>query len=71
MNNSKKIKQYIRNNELDLEKIINDYSSYVGTIIDNMSKCAIANEDKEEILNDSADGMPCHGNDSNDSVGSR
>lgn len=52
MNNSKKIKQYIRNNELDLEKIINDYSSYVGTIIDNMSKCAIANEDKEEICSD-------------------
>lgn len=50
MNDSKKIKHYIYNNELDLEKIINDYSAYVGTIIDNISKKTISNEDKEEIF---------------------
>ena len=49
---NRKIKEYIFNNELDLEKIINDYSSYIGTIIDNMSKRTISNEDKEEIASD-------------------
>ena len=52
MNDSSKIKHYICNNELDLEKIINDFSAYVGTIIDNMSKYTISNEDKEEICSD-------------------
>lgn len=52
MNESNKIKHYIVNNELDLEKIINDFSAYVGAIIDNMSKYTISNEDKEEICSD-------------------
>lgn len=52
MKDSNKIKHYIVNNELDLEKIINDYSAYVGTIIDNISKSTIPNEDKEEICSD-------------------
>ena len=52
MNDSNKIKHYICNNELDLERIINDFSTYVGTIIDNMSKYTISNEDKEEICSD-------------------
>ena len=52
MNDSSKIKHYIYNNKLDLEKIIIDYSAYVGTIIDNMAKYAISNEDKEEICSD-------------------
>ena len=52
MNDSSKIKYYICNNELDLEKIINDYSAYVGTIIDNMARCIISDEDKEEICSD-------------------
>ena len=52
MNDSSKIKHYICNNELDLEKIINDYSAYVGTIIDNMSRYTISNEDKEEICSE-------------------
>ena len=52
MNDNSKIKHYISNNELDLEKIINDYSAYIGTIIDNMSKHIISDEDKEEICSD-------------------
>ena len=52
MNGSKKIKEYIKNNELDLEIIINEYSSYIGTIIDNMTKSILSNEDKEEICSD-------------------
>lgn len=52
MNGSKKIKEYIKNNELDLEIIINEYSSYIGTIIDNLTKSILSNEDKEEICSD-------------------
>lgn len=52
MNDSSKIKHYICNNELDLEKIINDYSAYIETIIDNMSRYTISNEDKEEICSE-------------------
>ena len=52
MNDNSKIKNYISNNELDLERIINDYSAYVGTIIDNISKHTISVQDKEEICSD-------------------
>ena len=49
MNSCKEIKYYIKNNELDLEKIINEYSSYTATIIDNMARNSLNDEDKEEI----------------------
>ena len=52
MNSYKKIKHYIKNNELDLEKIINEYSSYTATIIDNMAKNNLNDEDKEEIVSE-------------------
>ena len=52
MNDCKEIKHYIKNNELDLEKIINEYSSYTATIINNMAKNSLNNEDKEEIVSE-------------------
>ena len=52
MNNCKEIKHYIKNNELDLEKIINVYSSYTATIIDNMARNSLNDEDKEEIVSE-------------------
>lgn len=52
MNECKEIKHYIKNNELDLEKIINDYSPYVETIIKNMARDNLNNEDKEEIASE-------------------
>ena len=52
MNDCKEIKHYIKNNELDLEKIINEYSSYIATIINNMAKDNLNNEDKEEIISE-------------------
>lgn len=48
----KEIKNYIENNNLDLEKIIKDYSPYISTIIDNMSKNTLIEEDKEEIASE-------------------
>ena len=52
MNSCKEIKHYIKNNELDLEKIINEYSSYTATIIDNMARNSLKDEDKEEIVSE-------------------
>ena len=52
MNSCKEIKYYIKNNELDLEKIINEYSSYTATIIDNMARNSLNDEDKEEIVSE-------------------
>ncbi len=52
MSKDKEIKQYIKNNELDLEKIINEYSSYIATIINNMACANLSNEDKEEIISE-------------------
>ena len=52
MNENKEIKHYIKNNELDLEKIIKDYSNYINTIITNMAKLNLNNEDKEEIVSE-------------------
>ena len=52
MNSCKEIKYYIKNNELDLEKIINEYSSYTATIIDNMARNSLNDEDKEEVVSE-------------------
>ena len=49
---SKKIVEYFNNNELNLELIIDEYSSYVRTIIENMAKQFLSMEDVEEILSD-------------------
>ena len=52
MNECKEIKHYMKNNELDLEKIINEYSSYIATIINNMARSSLNNEDREEIISE-------------------
>ena len=52
MNECKEIKYYMKNNELDLEKIINEYSSYIATIINNMARSSLNSEDKEEIISE-------------------
>ena len=52
LNDSKIINYYKSNNELDLEKIIKDYSNYINTIINNMAKLNLNDEDKEEIVSE-------------------
>lgn len=52
MKTCKEIKCYMKNNELDIEKIINEYSSYISTIINNMSIDVLKDEDKEEIVSE-------------------
>ena len=46
------IEKYIINENLDLDKIVDDYSSYVKTIINNAVGNNLKQEDKEEILLD-------------------
>ena len=46
------IEKYVINGKLDLDKIVDDYSSYVKTIINNAVGNNLNSEDKEEILLD-------------------
>ena len=48
----KEIGNYYKNNELDLETIINEYSGYVYKIIENMAIQYLSKEDIEEIMSD-------------------
>lgn len=52
MNEKKKIEQYLKNNELDLEIVIDEYSGYVYKIIENMAMQYLSKEDIEEIISD-------------------
>ncbi len=50
--NDKNIEEYVINNKLDLDKIVDDYTPYVKTVINNMIYSNLNQEDKEEILLD-------------------
>ena len=49
---NKKISNYKNNNEIDIEKIINEYSNYLLVIVKNICGNYLSNEDIEEILLD-------------------
>ena len=48
----KNLGQYIINENLNLDKIVDDYTSYIRKIIQNMVGENLEKEDKEEILQD-------------------
>lgn len=50
--NDKKLEDYIINKNLDLDKIVDDYTPYVRTIVQNMVSNNLSEEDKEEIIID-------------------
>ena len=52
MNKNNIINNYIIENELDMEKIINEYSNYVKTVINNICGNYLSQEDIEEIILD-------------------
>lgn len=52
MNKIKQINNYITINGLDLDRIVDDFTPYVKTIINNMANENLSYEDKEEILSD-------------------
>lgn len=50
MEKGKKIQKYIHNQEIELEKIIEEYSGYVYKIIKNMASLHLSDEDVEEFI---------------------
>lgn len=48
----KQIEEYYKNNEMDIDKIIEDFTPYITTIINKGTNSAISFEDKEEIFSD-------------------
>lgn len=52
MHISKQINDYIENDKLDLEQIVNEYTPYVKTIVNNAVGDKLSYEDKEEIVTD-------------------
>ena len=46
------IEKYLDNNNINIEKLINDYSGYIYVIVKNMTKETLSNEDIEEIISD-------------------
>lgn len=48
----KTIDKYIENDELNIEKVINEYSGYIYIIVKNLAKETISKEDIEEIISD-------------------
>ncbi len=52
MKQYKVLKDYKKNEKLDIEAVIREYSAYVYTSIINISHTALSNEDIEEIMSD-------------------
>ena len=46
------LNNYISNDELEVENLINDYYNYIYLVVKNMASIAITDEDIEEILSD-------------------
>ncbi len=46
------IEKYLDNNNINIEKLINDYSGYIYVIVKNITKETLSNEDIEEIISD-------------------
>ena len=52
MNKIGKLNNYMNNKTLDLDKLIDDFTPYIKTVINNMAGDNLSFEDKEEILID-------------------
>lgn len=52
MEDTNQIKSYFINHQLDIKKVVNDYSRYIFTIVANMTKGFLKDEDIEEIISD-------------------
>lgn len=52
MKELKQLEDYYKNNEIDMDKIIEDFTPYITKIINNGTNSRISFEDKEEIFSD-------------------
>ncbi len=48
----KQLEDYYKNNEIDIDQVIEDFAPYITTIINNGTDNKISFEDKEEIFSD-------------------
>ena len=48
----KQLEYYYKNNEIDMDRIIEDFTPYITTIINNGTNDVVSFEDKEEIFSD-------------------
>lgn len=48
----KQLEYYYKNNEFDMDRIIEDFTPYITTIINNGTNDVVSFEDKEEIFSD-------------------
>ena len=48
----KHLEKYYKNNELNIDKVIEEFTPYITTIINNGTNCNLSFEDKEEIFSD-------------------
>lgn len=46
------LENYYKNNEIDIDKIIEDFAPYITTVINNGTDNSLSFEDKEEIFSD-------------------
>lgn len=49
---TKQLRNYYKNNEIDLDEIIEDFAPYITTVINNGTDNVLSFEDKEEIFSD-------------------
>ena len=52
MKELKQLEDYYKNNEINMDKVIEDFTPYITTIINNGTDSIISFEDKEEIFSD-------------------
>lgn len=52
MKENEQLADYIENNKLDLDKLVDNFSLYVKKVINNMAGNKLSIEDKEEIFSD-------------------
>ena len=52
MKELKQLEDYYKNNKIDIDQIIEDFTPYITTIINNGTDNALSFEDKEEIFSD-------------------
>ena len=52
MKELKQLEDYYKNNEIDIDQIIEDFTPYITTIINNGTNNSMSFEDKEEIFSD-------------------
>lgn len=60
MNYKNKIKDYMKRNNIDLEKIVNENTCYIAKVIQNASNNLLSQEDIEEIILDTFFALWCN-----------